>query len=152
MGSSQKQIPEIVVHPIREIHFTEVTDDELQRIREHSGQVGQDLSFALSSGSICISFLIAIFTATLNDNRRQMFWSVVMVSAVTFAYTGIKWWRNRKLVSEVFASIEKRRNELAMVNQGETATYSPENGKKTASSIRTAGSLFPTASSHNSKS
>jgi hypothetical protein len=105
------QRPEIVTYRIPRIEVYQVTDDELRRIEEAGGQVGQDLTFAVAALSICVSFLIALTTATLSDLTRNIFIALVIVSAVVFSYTGLRWYRTRRTGPDTIASIRRRRTE-----------------------------------------
>jgi hypothetical protein len=112
-GSSQKQIREVVVHPIDKIEVYEVREDELRRIEEHVSHVGEDLTFALAYGSSCITFLLTLLTANVS---HPLISKGLMVSAVVFgvlfALRWTKWWRSRRQPAEALATIRARSIEV----------------------------------------
>lgn len=110
MDVQKKQDPEIVTYRIPLIEVYQVTDDELKRIEDGSGQVGQDLTFAVAFLSFAIAFLITLATATLSDLLRFTFITVIIISTVVSLYTGARWWRMRKTASNVIASIRSRKD------------------------------------------
>jgi hypothetical protein len=111
MDLSQKQDPEIVTYKIPRIEVYQVTDDELNRVEEQSGQVGQDLTFAVASGSVGLSFLITVLTGQLSTGLTVAFISVVFACGFTFIYTGFRWWRTRGMLAKVLAKIRSRKSE-----------------------------------------
>lgn len=109
MVQRKNQVPEIVTHAIPHIEVYQVTDDELDRIEESSSQESQDFAFMLTSISLGIAFLIALMTATFEETIKLIFIAAVGVCAVSAVYTGLKWIRNRKKVSNVIDKIRSRR-------------------------------------------
>jgi len=111
MDAQSKDSPEIVTHRIPRIEIYQATDDELNRIEEGYTQVGLDLTFAMTSLSSGLAFLIALLTATLSERVRLLFIAVVVLCAVVFLYTGTKWWRMRKAGPNVIAKIRSRKSD-----------------------------------------
>ncbi len=103
--------PRIITHVIPQIEVYQVTDDELKRIEEGFGQVGQDLTFAVSSSSLLVAFAIALATAKFSNVMFIIFLVLLALSAIVALYTGIRWWRARRLGPSVIATIRRRRVE-----------------------------------------
>jgi Flp pilus assembly protein TadB len=110
MAAQKKRDTEIVTYKIPRIEVYQVTDDELRRVEEGSGQVGQDLTFAVASLSFATAFLITLCTTSLTDPLRSIFIAVVIVCTVVFLYTGARWWRTRRIASRVITSIRSRKD------------------------------------------
>lgn len=106
-----KEDPEVVTYRIPRIEVYQVTDDELRRIEDGFGQVGQDLTFAVASLSFCIAFAITLVTATLSEMLFAIFLSLVVIAALVSLYTGARWWRARKAAPTVIATIRSRKVE-----------------------------------------
>ena len=117
MDVQKNQAPEIVTYRIPRIEVYQVTDDELRRIEEGSGQVDQDLTFAVAFLSFAIAFLITLSTVTLSDLMRSIFIAVIIICTVVFLYTGARWWRRRKTASNVIASIRSRKDNPEVPSQ-----------------------------------
>lgn len=115
--------PQIVTYSIPRIRIEvyQLTDDELSRIEEGYGQVGQDLTFAVTSLSFCIAFIIALITASFSERLFIIFLSLVVVFALVALYTGIRWWRARKAAPTVIATVRSRKVEpqIAQANDPE---------------------------------
>lgn len=103
--------PEVVTYRIPRIEVYQVTDDEIRRIEDGCSNVGQDLTFAVASLSICASFSVALLTATLTQAVRAFFIGIVIISAVVCVYTGSKWWQTRKATPDTIAKIRSRKTE-----------------------------------------
>ena len=103
--------PEVVTYRIPRIEVYQVTDDEIRRIEEGCAHVGQDLTFAVASLSICVSFLVALFSATLTQASQTAFVIIIVISAVVCVYTGFRWWRERRATPDTIAKIRSRRAE-----------------------------------------
>jgi hypothetical protein len=106
---SQKEQVEIITYGIPPMEVYRVFDHELKQIEETHGRVGQDITFAIAFFSFGLAFLIALLTATLSDSRRLIFINIVIICGVVSLYTGIRWWRARKKVPNVIASIRSRK-------------------------------------------
>ena len=91
------------------IEIYEVTDDQLELIEESCRGLGQDLSFAISSLSICASFIIALSSATPAETVRTVYIIVVAVTFVVFAYTGVRWLGARKRSPKIIQKIRSRK-------------------------------------------
>jgi hypothetical protein len=103
--------PQIVTYRIPRIEVYQVADDELRRIEEGYGRVGQDLTFAVTSLSFCIAFAIALATASFSDRLFIIFLVLVIVFGLVALYTGIRWWGARRAAPAVMATIRSRRVE-----------------------------------------
>lgn len=101
-----REDPQIITYRIPRIEVYQVTDDELRRIEDGYGQVGQDLTFAVTSLSFCIAFTIALVTASFPERLFIIFLSLVAVFALVAIYTGIRWWRARKAAPTVITTIQ----------------------------------------------
>lgn len=91
------------------IEIYEVTDDELALIEESCRSLGQDLSFAIASLSICASFVIALSSASPSGTVRTLYFIVVVVTFVVFAYTGWRWLAARRRSPEIIQRIRSRK-------------------------------------------
>ena len=111
MNGDPRDEPEIVTHRIPKIEVYQITEQELERIEEGIGSVSQDLTFAVASLSAGISFLIALLAGTLSQTVFITFTIIVIVCGVVFLYTGIKWWRTKRITPNVIARIRSRRIE-----------------------------------------
>lgn len=109
--AAPREDPEVVTYRIPRIEVYQVTDDELRRIEDGFGQVGQDLTFAVASLSFCIAFAITLATATLSEQLFMIFLSLVVISALVALYTGVRWWRAKKAAPAVIATIRSRKVE-----------------------------------------
>jgi len=109
--SQPSEGPQIVTYRIPRIEVYQVTEDELSRIEEGYGQVGQDLTFAVASFSSCLAFSTALATASFSERLFLIFLVLVIVSGLGALYTGIRWWRVRKAAPRVIATIRSRRVE-----------------------------------------
>lgn len=109
--SQSQEGPQIVTYRIPKIEVYHVTDDEIRRIEEGYGQVGQDLTFAVAVLSCCIAFAIALATATFSDRLWLIFIVLIIVSGLVALYTGVRWWRARAVAPTVIATIRSRKVE-----------------------------------------
>lgn len=116
--------PQIVTYRIPRIEVYQVTDDELRRIEDGYGQVGQDLTFAVTSLSFCIAFAIALVTASFSYRLFNIFLFLVFLSALVALYTGVRWLRARAAAPTVIATIRSRKVEpqVAQGNDPEART------------------------------
>lgn len=80
--SSPPDEPQVITHRIPRIEVYQVTDDELRRIEDGFGQVGQDLTFAVAALSFCIAFVIVLATVSLSEGLFIIFLSLVVISAL----------------------------------------------------------------------
>ena len=102
---------QVITHRIPQIEVYQVTDDELKRIEDGYGQVGQDLTFAVTSLSLCIAFGIALLTGTFSERLFVFLLVLVIICAVVALYTGIRWFRARREAPSVIATIRARKTE-----------------------------------------
>jgi hypothetical protein len=109
--SEPSEGPEIVTYRIPRIEVYQVTDDELRRIGEGYGHVGQDLTFAVASLSFCIAFVIALATGSFSERLFIVFWVLVITFGLVALYTGVRWWRARTVVPSVIETIRSRKVE-----------------------------------------
>lgn len=110
MAAQKKQETEIVTYKIPRIEVYQVTDDELRRIEEGTGQIGEDLTFAVAALSFAIAFLITLATTPLTDLLKTIFIAVIIICTIVFFYTGARWWRVRTTASKAIASIRSRKD------------------------------------------
>lgn len=111
MDGSADGRPEIITHRIPAIEVYHITEDELDRIEEACGQIGQDLTFGLTLLAFSVSFLIALFTATFSEANRTVFIVLAAASGVAALYFLSRWWRVRKTVPSAIARIRSRRTQ-----------------------------------------
>lgn len=102
---------EIVTYKIPRIEVYQITDDEMCRIEEGCGRVGQDFAFATSFLSFGIAFFIALETATFSEVLRIVFIIVVILCGIGTLYTGARWWIQKGQVPSVIAKIRSRKTE-----------------------------------------
>ena len=102
---------QVITHRIPRIEVYQVTDDELKRIEDGYGQVGQDLTFAVTSLSFCIAFGIALLTGKFSERLFVFLLVLVIICAVVALYTGIRWFRARRAAPNVIATIRARKTE-----------------------------------------
>lgn len=102
-------VPDIVTYRIPRIEVYQVTDDELTRLEGESNQVAQDLTFALSCGSVFATLVVALLTGTFGQRVGATLAIAALVFALVAIYTGLRWWRDRGKASNVIASIRRRK-------------------------------------------
>ena len=100
---------QVITYRIPIIETYEVTDDELERIKESCSSVSQDLTFAVSSLSICITLLASLLSGVFSQTVQTLFLVVVVVSAVVGVYTGFKWHRAKTVTDSTIAKIRSRK-------------------------------------------
>ena len=91
------------------IEIYEVTDEQLELIEESYRNRGQDLSFCISSLSICASFAIALSSANPPGHVKTVYYVVVAVSFVVSLYTGMRWFLVSRRASTVIQKIRSRK-------------------------------------------
>jgi hypothetical protein len=111
VSGERREEPEIVTYRIPRIEVYQVTDDELKRIEEGSSQTGQDLTFAIASFSIAISFAIALFTGTFSHPVSLVLTVALMFCGGFGLYTGFRWRRARARTPDAIAKIRSRKVE-----------------------------------------
>ncbi len=109
-----REEPEVVTYRIPRIEVYQVTDDELKRVEDGLGHVGQDLIFAVASLSFCIAFAITLVTVTLSERLFAIFLSLVVIASLIALYTGIRLWRARGETPNGIAAIRSRKAEPAV--------------------------------------
>ena len=109
--TAPQEEPQIVTYRIPRIEVYQVTDDELRRIEDGFGQIGQDLTFAVASISCAITLAITLVTVRLSQQLFITFVSLIFIFAVVALYTGIRWLRARKAAPAVIATIRARKVE-----------------------------------------
>lgn len=100
---------EIRTYKIPAIEIYEVTEDQLDLIDKSCRNLGQDLSFAIASLSICASFVIALFSASPSATARYVYIVVAVVSFAVSLYTGCRWLRQRKTSPGIIHKIRSRK-------------------------------------------
>ena len=108
MAQQKNKTITVVTHRPPSIDVYYITDDELSRIEEKVGQVGQDLAFMLTSLSVCIAFFIALMTGTFEPATELTFKAAVGVSGISALYTGLRWFRHRKTAPDIINKIRDR--------------------------------------------
>lgn len=101
--------PKVITYRIPRIEVYQVSDDELRRIEDGFGQVGQDLTFAVASLSVCISFVITILSADLSERLFNIFLSLIIISVLVTLYLGNRWLRVKNVAPSVIATIRSRK-------------------------------------------
>ena len=101
-------MPKVVTHNIPQIHVYQLTEDELGRLEEGHGHVGQDLTFACTSLGILVGVLVALLASPMSRNTFPLLLSVGLIAGVVCLYTGLKWWRSRKEFLHVLAKVRSR--------------------------------------------
>lgn len=71
--SPTQEDQKVITYRIPRIEVYQVSNDELRRIEEGFGLVGQDLTFAVASLTVFISFAITILTVDLSDRLFTSF-------------------------------------------------------------------------------
>jgi hypothetical protein len=102
--------PKVVTHTIPQIHVYQVTEDELGRLQEGCGQVGQDLTFACTSLGIFVGVLVALLVSPMPRDTFLLLLLLCLVSGAVCSYTGVKCWRSRKEFRHVLAKIRSRKD------------------------------------------
>jgi hypothetical protein len=87
----------------------EVSSDELIQLERETLSISEDFSFAAISLTAAISFIIAIFTTDIKENRTfDVFVIVTVLGFLAAAYFGIRWWRGRRSFQGVVTRIKER--------------------------------------------
>lgn len=123
--SQPPEEPQVVTYRIPRIEVYQVTDDELKRIEDGYGQVGQDLTFAVTSLSFCLAFAIALATGTFSGRPFIILLSLVIICALVAFYTGTRWWRARKAAPTVIETIRSRKVQ-PQVSPGNSLNEGPD--------------------------
>ena len=110
-------VPDIVTYRIPRIEVYQVTDDELSRLEQESKQVAHDLTFALASGSVVVTLVVALLTGTFNGNVGATLAIAALVFAIVATYTGVRWLRGRGKASNVITSIRRRKIDPQVTGQ-----------------------------------
>ena len=100
---------QVFTYKIPKIETYEVTDDELERIEESCSSVGQDLTFAVASLSICLTLFAALLSAPFTRTAQTLFLVIVVVSAFVSVYTGVRWYRAQTATRGIIAKIRSRK-------------------------------------------
>ena len=100
---------EVRTYKIPTIEIYEVTEDQLDLIDESCRSLSQDLSFAIASLSVCVSFAIALSSANPQATVRYVYIVVVVVSLAVSLYTGCRWLRRRRKSPEIIKKIRSRK-------------------------------------------
>ena len=108
MDEQPKHTPKIQHVEPPPIMLYSVTGERLDGIKEACSTVGQDLSFALASFSVGLTVLITYLTVPQLTNNQQTFCLVVMlICAVVFLYTGIRWFTSRNSAARIIDAIRR---------------------------------------------
>jgi hypothetical protein len=91
-GMVNEQIP-IRRHRVSDVHFYDVTADELNQIETDSAAIGTDLNFALVSAGIFATFLLTLSTAKVDSDRIfAVYVAIMVVLAIASIFFGVRWW------------------------------------------------------------
>lgn len=108
MAKRQTPTPEIQYVAPPPIKWYGVSGDQLDRIKEACSHVGYDFSFALSSLSIGVTLLGTFYSLPqLTDLQRAIFISLMVLCAVVFVYTGIRWCFSRNKAASIIDAIRR---------------------------------------------
>ena len=109
-NSEQKQdfLPEIRVGKIGELKVHQISDDELTRLGQGSGQ-SLFLNFGIGVFSVAVSFLISLLTTTITSDRVfNVFVIVTVVAFLAGIVFIILWLRTRIPISRELQVIRDR--------------------------------------------
>jgi hypothetical protein len=107
MGSDSKI--DLRRHSIAQLDTYDVTADELDRIQTECMDVGQDFQFASISGTVGISFLIALVLTKIESNRIfNAFFTVMLFGLVGCFYFGVRYVRKRRAFVPIIQRIKDR--------------------------------------------
>lgn len=108
MGKQRSHTPEIQHVKPPPIMLYSVTGDQLQRIKEACSQVSHDLSFALAALSVGLTALTTFLAVSQLTDKQQTFFIVLMlICAVVFLYTGIRWFVSRNKAASIIDAIRQ---------------------------------------------
>lgn len=101
-------LPEIRVGKIGVLKVHQLSDDELSRLEQGSGQ-SLFLNFGIGVLSVAASFLISLFTTTITSDRVFAVFVIVTVVAFTAGVVlMILWWCTRKPITRLAQEIRDR--------------------------------------------
>ena len=100
---------QVRTYRIPTIEIYEVTDEQLELIEKSCSGIGQDLTFAVSSLSILVSFLIALSSGNPTETARISYMIIAAVAGVVCLYTGSRWLRARRTTPPIIKKIRSRR-------------------------------------------
>ena len=101
-------LPEIRIGKIDFLQVHQVSDEELTKFAEGSPQ-SLYFNFAIALLATATSFLISLFTTMISSDRVfAVFVVVTVVGYLAGLVLLMLWWRTRKRISELVATIRKR--------------------------------------------
>ena len=124
MSKNEQQsefLPEIRVGRIGVLKVHQISDEELTRLGQGSGQ-SLFLNFGISVLSVAASFLISLLTTTITSDR--LFYVFVIVAVVAFLaglVLMLLWWSTRQPISRLVQEIRNR-----MPPEGEAKQLAPD--------------------------
>ena len=96
-------------HGISQVECYEVFGDELDAIEREGSNVGLDFQACLFCVTFAISFLIALFTTTIESRQTfDVFACLVIVGVILGVVFGIRWHRSRGAFSRLLERIRDR--------------------------------------------
>ena len=100
--------PEIRRARFDRLTIYEISEDELATLARGSPD-SVFLNFAIFLLSVAVSFIIALFTTTIEADRLFFVFVIITVIGLISGFVLLAiWWRNRKSVSEIVDAIKKR--------------------------------------------
>lgn len=115
-------LPEIRVGKIGVLKVHQVSDEELERLAQGSGQ-SLFLNFGIGVLSVAVSFLIAVLTTQITSNRAfTVFVIITVVGFLAGTVLLILWWCTRQPISRLVQEIRDR-----MPPEGEAQQIAPPN-------------------------
>ena len=99
----------VVRYRVPPIEIYEITGDELELLEETSRSLSYELSFALSSLSVFVSFVIALSSASPSGWVHTVYVTVSALSLFIFVYAGFRWLRHRRKASHIVGKIRNRK-------------------------------------------
>jgi hypothetical protein len=101
-------LPEIRVGRIGVLKVHQISDEELTKLGQGSGQ-SLFLNFGIGVLSVAVSFLIALFTVQITSIRVFcVFVIITVVGILTGIILLILWWRTRQPISKLVHEIRGR--------------------------------------------
>lgn len=131
MSKSEKQpdfLPEIRVGKIRVLKVHQISDEELSRLGQGSGQ-SLFLNFGIGVLSIAASFLISLLTTTIVSIRLfNVFIIVTIIGFLAGSVFMILWWRTRQPIGRLVQEIRDRMPPEGEAQQLITGYSEPSDG------------------------
>jgi len=108
------------------ISVYEITEDELDLL-ERGSPNSTYFNFAIALLSISISFLISVFSTTIESIKvYAVFWIVALVTLILGSVLLLVWWRASKGIKSIFKRIRERMAPTNSIIEAETEQEIPE--------------------------